>query len=164
MTRHCLLAAALLCGAISFAASASAYPDRHSLQTGMGAYASHDYRVVMRRSRTRVALAPSESMGRRPSGCPSRFCGCALALKLFGRIVPRLNLASNWKAFPRTAPAPGMVAARSGHVFELLTHVSGNVWNVWDPNSGGGQTRVHQRSVAGYTIHNPRGSRLAAAM
>ena len=30
-------------------------------------------------------------VGGRPAGCPSSFCGCAAALRLFGRIVPELN-------------------------------------------------------------------------
>lgn len=94
-------------------------------------------------------------IGGRPSGCPHRFCGCALSIKLFGRIVPHLNLASNWLAFPRTAPAPGMVAARRGHVFKLLVHVGGSTWRVWDANSGRGRIRIHNRSIAGYTIVNP---------
>lgn len=96
-------------------------------------------------------------IGGRPSGCPHRFCGCALAIKLFGRIVPHLNLASNWLKFPRTAPAPGMVAARRGHVFKLLAHVGGSTWQVWDANSGRGRIRIHNRSIAGYVIVNPSG-------
>lgn len=96
-------------------------------------------------------------IGGRPSGCPHRFCGCALSLKLFGAIKPSLNLAANWmRAFPRARAASGMVAARRGHVFQLISHVAGNTWNVWDPNSGGGKIRVHQRSIAGYVIVDPR--------
>lgn len=101
-------------------------------------------------------------IGSRPAGCPHRFCGCALSLKLFGRIVPDLNLAANWKRkFPRTQPRPGAVAARSGHVFQLVQQVSGNRWIVWDPNSGGGKIRIHERRVTGYTFHDPFASRLA---
>ena len=94
-------------------------------------------------------------IGGRPAGCPHRFCGCALAIKVFGRIVPHLNLAANWLKFPRTSPAPGMVAARRGHVFKLIAHIGGNDWQVWDANSGGGRIRIHKRSIAGYTIVNP---------
>ena len=54
-------------------------------------------------------------------------------------------------------PAPGMAAARRGHVFILKRHVSGNRWLVYDPNSGRGLTRIHVRSLAGYTVVNPRG-------
>ncbi|HET7885693.1 MAG TPA: hypothetical protein VFL62_05645 [Bradyrhizobium sp.] len=94
-------------------------------------------------------------VGSRPSGCPNRFCGCEASLYKFGRIIPELNLAANWYRFPRTAPAPGMAAVRSGHVMILESQVSGNVWNVHDGNSGGHVTRDHARSIAGYTIVDP---------
>lgn len=95
-------------------------------------------------------------VGGRPAGCPHRYCACALSLKLFGRIIPALNLAANWPLrFAHAAPASGMVAARSGHAFQLLSPVGGNVWRVYDANSGGGKTRIHNRSIAGYRIVDP---------
>ncbi|KQZ02468.1 hypothetical protein ASD45_08620 [Pseudolabrys sp. Root1462] len=97
-----------------------------------------------------------EILSGRPAGCPHRFCGCEASLYVFGRIIPKLNLAANWRrVFPRAAPAPGMAAARSGHVFVLIAHVEGRLWLVHDGNSGGGKTRRHVRSIAGYTIVNP---------
>jgi len=95
-------------------------------------------------------------IGGRPAGCPHAFCGCEASLFLFGRIIPELNLASNWRRFPRTSPAPGMAAVRSGHVMILQHQVEGNVWSVHDGNSGNHLTREHSRSIAGYTIVNPR--------
>lgn len=110
-------------------------------------------------------------IGGRPAECFIRlprsrrlipFCMCAVSVKLFGKVIPELNLASNWpKKFPRTEPAPGMVAARSGHGFLLLSHITGNDWLVYDANSGGGKTREHVRSIRGYVIVNPHGSRMA---
>jgi hypothetical protein len=98
-------------------------------------------------------------VNRRPQGCPQAFCGCEASLYLFGEIRPELNLASNWvRKFPRTSPAPGMAAARSGHVMVLMSHVEGNNWLVHDGNSGGGLTREHVRSIKGYVIVNPRGA------
>lgn len=95
-------------------------------------------------------------VGRRPAGCPHRYCGCEASLYLFGKIKPKLNLAANWiRLFPRTAPAPKMAAARSGHVMVLISHVSGNDWLVHDGNSGGGLTRRHVRSIRGYVVVNP---------
>jgi len=41
----------------------------------------------------------------RPSGCPHAFCGCEASLFRFGRIIPQLNLASNWRRFPRAGTA-----------------------------------------------------------
>ena len=121
--------------------------------------------TATRASRARIADANGNGMivGRRPSGCPSRFCGCEASLYVFGEIRKELNLAVNWaRKFPRTQPAPGMVAARSGHVMVLMSHVEGNQWMVHDGNSGGGRTREHVRSIAGYAIVNPRASRYAA--
>ncbi|MCK1420500.1 hypothetical protein IVB14_15105 [Bradyrhizobium sp. 180] len=100
-------------------------------------------------------------IGGRPAGCPSSFCGCGAALRVFGRIVPELNLAANWLRFRRTSPAPGMVAARRGHVFVLEQHLGGDVWMAYDANSGGRATRIHARSLRGYTIVNPRGGSMA---
>jgi hypothetical protein len=103
-----------------------------------------------------ASLSGGRIVGSRPAGCPSSFCGCGAALRVFGRIVPELNLASNWLRFPRTSPAPGMVAARHGHVFVLEQHLSGDTWLAYDANSGGHATRMHARSLRGYTIVNPR--------
>ncbi|WP_291684544.1 hypothetical protein [Bradyrhizobium sp.] len=91
----------------------------------------------------------------RPSGCPHAFCGCEASLYRFGRIIPQLNLAANWRRFPRASPAPGMAAVRSGHVMILQQHVGGDIWYVHDGNSGGHVTREHPRSIAGYTIVDP---------
>ena len=98
----------------------------------------------------------------RPSGCPHRYCGCEASLYLFGKIIPELNLASNWRRFPHTMPAPRMAAARSGHVMVLISHVSGSEWLVHDGNSGNGLTREHVRSIAGYTIVDPNGNHMRA--
>lgn len=102
------------------------------------------------------APAPETSVGH-PAGCPARaFCGCGAAVHVFGTARRDLWLASNWLRFPRTSPAPGMAAARSGHVMILESHVSGSTWIVYDANSGGHLTRIHARSIAGYSIVNPR--------
>jgi hypothetical protein len=100
-------------------------------------------------------------VGGRPAGCPRRYCGCGASLHVFGRIIPALNLAANWLRFPRATPAPGMVAARRGHVFVLERHIGGSTWWVYDANSGRHRTRVHARSIAGFRIVDPHGSRLA---
>ena len=105
---------------------------------------------------TMVMLASSEHVvGARPSGCPHAFCGCEASIYRFGRVIPELNLAANWRRFPRAMPAPGMAAVRSGHVMILQQQVAGNVWLVHDGNSGGHVTREHARSIAGYMIVDP---------
>jgi hypothetical protein len=102
-----------------------------------------------------VSVGRGQIIGGRPAGCPHSFCGCGASLKVFGRIVPGLNLAANWLRFPRTSPAPGMVAARRGHVFVLEKHIGGDTWMAYDANSGGRATRIHARSLRGYTVVNP---------
>jgi hypothetical protein len=59
--------------------------------------------------------------------------------------------------------APGMAAARSGHVMILMSHVSGSDWLVHDGNSGGGLTREHVRSIRGYVIVDPNGNSVATS-
>ena len=99
-----------------------------------------------------------------PAGCPKRaFCGCGASVKVFGKPVRDLYLARNWYRFPRSQPAPGTVAVRRHHVFVLQHHVAGDVWMVYDANSGKRQTRLHHRSIAGWAIVNPHGSRMASA-
>jgi hypothetical protein len=104
-----------------------------------------------------------EVIGGRPAGCPQRYCGCGASLKLFGRIRPELNLASNWtRLFPRADAAPNMAAVRYGHVMVLLSHVGGSEWLVYDANSGYGLIREHVRSIQGYVIVNPSAVRTAS--
>jgi hypothetical protein len=100
---------------------------------------------------------PSVILGGRPPGCPRAFCGCGASLRVFGRIVPRLNLARAWLDFPRAAPAPGMAAARTHHVMVLVAPGSRpGLWLVHDSNSGHHLTRLHEVSLRGYTVVDPR--------
>lgn len=97
----------------------------------------------------------SEVVGH-PVGCPHRaFCGCGAAMRLFGLPIRSLWLAANWFRFPEAAPAPQMAAVRRHHVFILERHIQGNVWEVYDANSGHHATRIHAKSIAGYRIVNP---------
>jgi hypothetical protein len=116
-----------------------------------------DHRAISNRNAMAEASGGrGEVVGGRPAGCPHSFCGCGASLRVFGRIVPGLNLASGWLRFPRAAPAPGMVAARRGHVFVLEQPLGGDMWMAYDANSGGHATRIHARSLRGYTVVNPR--------
>lgn len=117
-------------------------------------------RVAHHRARTDGA---AQVVGRRPEGCPARYCGCATARKLFGRDRPELHLAANWlRTFPRASPAPGLPAARPGHVLVLIAHIDGDRWKVWDANSGGGLTRIHVRSIRGFEVVNPPAAQMAS--
>lgn len=91
-----------------------------------------------------------------PSGCPrTAFCGCGVAVKVFGKPVRELFLAANWRKFPPAKPAPGTVAWRYGHVFYIVKMVKRNVALAYDPNSGGHMTRIHPRSIVGYRVVRP---------
>jgi hypothetical protein len=95
-----------------------------------------------------------------PQGCPKRlFCGCGVSVKIFGKPVRELFLARNWFKFPKTRPAPGMVAVRrgGGHVMVIQAIDANGNAVVYDPNSGNHKTRVHTRSLAGFVVVNPHG-------
>ena len=147
LKKETMLIAALLSIALSiaFAVSANATP-RHKQQRQTIACdmrGCSDQASQARAARAEASAVVDANGGavvnRRPQGCPHAFCGCEASLYVFGKIRPELNLASNWiRKFPRTSPAPGMAAARSGHVMVLMSHVEGNNWLVHDGNSGGG--------------------------
>jgi hypothetical protein len=150
---------------IAFIASAHAAPrhkqPRQTIVCDMRGCSDQAGQARAARAEANVTLDANGGtvVSRRPEGCPRAFCGCEASLYIFGKIRPELNLASNWiRKFPRTSPASGMVAARSGHVMVLMSHVEGNDWLVHDGNSGNGLTREHVRSIRGYVIVNPRGS------
>lgn len=105
-----------------------------------------------------IKVAVNPQIVAHPAGCPARaFCGCGAAVRVFGAPIRALWLASNWFKFPRTEPAPGMVAVRNHHVFVLESPIGGRIWMAYDANSGRHATRIHPRSIAGYAIVNPRG-------
>jgi hypothetical protein len=139
-------------------------------QMGFGAPRHATKRHVSHREAPRAKLAVERSVPTRatrrevptqivahPEGCPSRaFCGCGAAVRIFGHSVRELWLVANWFKFPRAAPAPGMAAVRRHHVMVLEADLGGGVWKVYDANSGRHATRIHARSIAGYTIVSPR--------
>jgi len=158
--RDCLLAAAgvgVIIIMLAMCSMAQSAPVVTCDQRGCSDW--HKPQAQSRRQISQDANGNAVIVGRRPPGCPHRYCGCATSLYIFGKIKPELNLALNWaRKFPRTSPAPRMVAARSGHVMVLLLHVEGNDWLVYDANSGGGLTREHVRSIRGFKVVNPHGA------
>ena len=102
------------------------------------------------------------SAGSRPSGCPHAWCGCGTSLKVFGKIIPELNLAANWRRFPPTVASAGMVAWRWGHVFYIESVNSDGTVVAYDPNSGGHVAHVHTISLRGFHVVNPHGSRYSS--
>lgn len=54
-----------------------------------------------------------------------------------------------------------MAAVRSHHVFIIEAVLGGGVVRAYDANSGGHMTRIHNISLAGYTVVNPHGGHYA---
>src|ERR1044071_1393760 len=106
--------------------------------------------------------ASGNVIGGAPEGCPrTAFCGCALALRVFGTHVRTLWPARAWFKYPRTYAHSGAVAVTSRHVSQLISHVEGTRWLAYDPNSGGHKTRIHERDIRGTTLVDPSGVRKA---
>jgi hypothetical protein len=97
-----------------------------------------------------------------PSGCPARlFCGCGTALELLGVAVRKLWWVPNWYAFPKVSPAAGTAAIFGTHHVAAVRQVDGDRVLLYDPNSGGGLTRVHWIPISRVTAFvDPRGARL----
>ena len=122
---------------------------------------AHHYRHHF--SHRHYAIASGGSFLPHPSGCPRiAFCACGAATEIFGRPIRALWLAAAWFKFPHSAPAPQTVAVRSHHVFVLRYHIDGDVWMVADYNSGGHLSRLHERSIAGFTIVSPTNRRISS--
>jgi hypothetical protein len=92
-----------------------------------------------------------------PEGCPrSLFCGCGVSVRVFGRSVRDLWLVQNWYRFPRAQPAAGNVAILgSRHVAYIVEAYGDGTATLYDPNSGGGLTRVHRVSLRGWAVVDP---------
>ena len=139
--------------------------DRFDLQMAGGelfkvADTSRANRVKIRH---RQSSEGGEQIVSHPSGCPHiAFCGCGVSVKVFGRPIRELYLAANWFKFPHASPGPGMVAVRNHHVMYIESMDANGNAVVYDPNSGNHQTRVHTRSLSGYSIRNPNGARYAS--
>jgi hypothetical protein len=121
-------------------------------------YAAERYPIGRTGRRYRVADASGRAsvIGGRPSGCPHAYCGCGLR-KYLGLSDTRLNLAWNWaRLFPHVSgPSAGVAAVRHHHVMYIEGRAGNGEWLVRDYNSGGGLSRVHERSVRGYVFVNP---------
>lgn len=153
------LAAMLLCvcAAVPASAQSSGKENLGAARIGsridMGRHGAISYSVTRRDGGQIVS---------HPQGCPRRaFCGCGAALKVYGRHVRSLWLARAWFQFPRTSPAPGMVAVRRNHVFVIKEVRAGNIVLAYDANSGGRKTRIHERSLRGFVVVNPHARRVA---
>ena len=97
-----------------------------------------------------------------PQGCPrTAFCGCGVAVRVFGVPIRPLWSVDNWRKFPAAAPASGMVAVWPHHVAYIEQIVGDGLAMMFDPNSGGHETRQHVRSLRGAKIVDPHHSNIA---
>ena len=129
--------------------------------TAAYAVATHQHRRYARISYS-VDDTLERIVGGRPARCPYAYCGCGTSLHIFGRIIPELNLAANWRRFQSASCGPGMAAWRWGHVFAIESCNGDGTVVAYDSNSGGHRTRIHTISLRGYHIVNPQLSRLAS--
>lgn len=181
--RPLAVALALVCALVTTSAHARTQKNSHhthkhvliALADSAGCIFDNNGRTVCQGPIQRASESP---MGRRhiapsngydmaqivghPPGCPGRaFCGCGVSVKVFGYPVRDLFLAANWRKFPSAYPSAGMVAWRNHHVMYIMQANGDGTATVYDPNSGGHQTRIHTRSLAGYRVVDPHGSRMA---
>ena len=95
-----------------------------------------------------------------PEGCPRvQFCGCGVSVRVFGHPVRELWLVRNWYRYPRAPAAPGNVAILgSQHVAYILQAYGDGTATLYDPNSGGGLTRIRRVSLRGWAVVDPQSS------
>lgn len=168
MLKHTIRFAAATLAVLLLNNNADAKPRHRNIQAAASfdmaaqpAYPIENTRTVARRS-GQVVQYEGAVVGGRPAGCPHAYCGCGVSLKVFGRIIPELNLAANWRKFAPAAPAGGMVAWRRGHVFYIESVNGDGTVVAYDPNSGGHKTRVHTVSLKRYRVVDPHSTRYAS--
>lgn len=113
----------------------------------------------------RVARYVAETVGGRPSGCPSRaWCGCYLS-KHLGLNDRALWLARNWARIGSAAsgPAPGVVVVWPHHV-GLIRHVTGPGRAVVLSGNDGRAVRERERSLRGVIAYRHVGARYTALL
>jgi hypothetical protein len=105
---------------------------------------------------TSMAVAAPSPPGGRPAGCPPRrWCGCALAVRIFGEPRRDLWLARNWLRLGRelTGPRVGAIVVfargrNGGHVGQIVEVMSPTQIRIWSGNDRG-QIRESLRSTVG---------------
>ncbi|WP_247780053.1 hypothetical protein [Bradyrhizobium sp. 170] len=76
--------------------------------------ASEQRAISHRNAMAEVNGGRAQVDGGRPAGCPRSFCGCGASIRVFGRIVPGLNLAANWPVFPGPHQRPEWLPRDTG--------------------------------------------------
>ncbi len=164
----------IIVGLLSFSSANAA--TRHvkvSIAKPMVSYPVKRHKVKHRRPIKRLVIAhrrsprgyygATEAYLAHPAGCPrTAFCACGAAVEIFGSPVRSLWPANAWYKFPRSSPRPYTVAVSHHHVFVLRSYVGGDRWLTADFNSGGHLSRLHERSISGWTIVDPRATWVAS--
>jgi hypothetical protein len=126
--------------------------------TAQAAHKHHRYRLV----HTVAQHGVEQSILPHPQGCPrTAFCGCGVAVRVFGEPIRSLWSVANWRNFPRTTPQAGMVAVWPHHVAYIEQIIGDGLAMMFDPNSGRHETREHVRSLRGAKIVDPHHSDIA---
>ena len=99
-----------------------------------------------------VSYDDGRIIGGRPAGCPHAYCGCGARLYL-GLSDVRLNLAWNWTRY-YSGSTP--VAVWPHHIAIIEQMTGPHTAILRDFNSGGGLSRIHERSLAGARIVGPK--------
>lgn len=119
-------------------------------------YTSH---ITIHNVSMKVWRNDGQIIGGRPSGCPHAYCGCGARLYL-GIDDMRLNLASNWPIYYHGST---QVAVWNHHVAIIEQQLGNGMALLRDYNSGGGLSRLHERSIAGARIVGGGGSDYSAS-
>lgn len=147
-----LLAALFVC----VASPAMAQVDLYSIFQG-NAYSQRGGYSPVHRGRASYGTV----IGGAPAGCGHLrrlYCGCASA-RYVGISGARwnVNLASAWFGLSRAPAAPGMACVTRHHVKIILGSTGGGRYRFYDPNSGGGLTRITTGPL-NCTVVNPHGA------
>ena len=131
-------------------------PEQHPLHRAYGR-AVHGVRPARQIAGHASHAAMTAQVVAHPEGCPqSQFCGCGVSVRVFGHPVRDLWLVRNWYRYPRAEPAAGNVAILgSRHVAYILAAYGDGTATLYDPNSGGGLTRIRRVSLRGWAIVDP---------
>ena len=157
MTKNKIMAALLAVAVTATSATVADAKKRQKHRHYVKHYQTHyvKHRAVHRVRRVKIA-SYGGTIQAHPAGCPRYlFCGCGVSVDIWGKPVRDLFLATNYGVyFNRTHFGTGAVAYRPGHVLRVRGGTIDNAL-VYDPNSGGGQTRLHYRNLSRYTFVDP---------
>jgi hypothetical protein len=134
-------------------------PEQQTVHRAYGR-AVHQVRPIRQITRHVSYASMDTQVVSHPEGCPrSQFCGCGVSVRVFGHPVRELFLVQNWYRYPRATAASGNVAILgSQHVAYIIQAYGDGTATLYDPNSGGGLTRIRRVSLRGWAVVDPHAS------